>query len=183
MKPDSNSTHAKWSHMSSQFQPYQSLSGDKPPLSSVTSMSSSPTCLIHSDAMICDNPGQMSEVYESDATKSTSNALSATSEVIWDNNSGQMSEKEIIALMVPPMVPLLILLHLPDPTGWRLDANLSNQIELGLLEAFEFTLNLIEWSFIETYQQNLHDVMSIAVKSGQPTKLMPGAREQSISQL
>ncbi|KAL4062353.1 hypothetical protein J3A83DRAFT_4194775 [Scleroderma citrinum] len=88
------------SHMSSQFQPYWSLSGDKPPFSLTTSMSSTPTCLTHSDTMIWDNPGQMSEVSSltnanldrSDATKPTSNALSATSEVMWDNNSGQMSE-------------------------------------------------------------------------------------------
>ncbi|KAL4066843.1 hypothetical protein J3A83DRAFT_4374920 [Scleroderma citrinum] len=261
-------------------------------------MSSSPTCLTHSDTMIWDNPGQMSEdssfhtagshispmqsvhtqfMDESGATKSTSNAPSATSEgtasfshtplthqnvVTWDNNSSQMNEDPSLLMAVDcssmhsiydghPAVPLGIernhsldgtpnssssnpapptqfnwsestasrplctptdIQYVPSslssvlsvqclplspcvPPGLKksiqnLNTSLSNQIELELSEAFESTLNLIEQSFIKTYQQSLCDVMSTAVKSGlyakwtsQPTKLMPGAWEQSISQL
>ncbi|KAL4075055.1 hypothetical protein V8B97DRAFT_2022636 [Scleroderma yunnanense] len=173
-------------------------------------MSSSPTCLTHSDTMIWDNPGQMSEVSsltnanldESGATKSTSNAPSATSEgtasfshtplthqnvVTWDNNSSQMNEDPSLLMAVDcssmhsiydghPAVPLDIQ-YVPSslssvlsvqclplspcvPPGLKksiqnLNTSLSNQIELELSEAFESTLNLIEQSFIKTYQVSL----------------------------
>ncbi|KAL4062082.1 hypothetical protein V8B97DRAFT_1878211 [Scleroderma yunnanense] len=187
-------------------------------------MSSTPTCLTHSDTMIWDNPGQMSEdssfhtagshispmqsvhaqfMDRSDATKSTSNALSATSEgtasfshtplthqntVMWDNNSGQMSEDPSLLIAVDcssmhsiydghPAAPLDIqcvssslssvlsvqclplsphvppglkesiqnvICHHVQTYSCLLDASLYNQIELGLSEAFKFTLNLIE---------------------------------------
>ncbi|KAI6003341.1 hypothetical protein EDC04DRAFT_2908364 [Pisolithus marmoratus] len=65
----------------------------------------------------------------------------------------------------------------------QLEANLSNQIEAGLSEAIDFTLNIIEQPLAETHLLDSHITMSAAVYSDSPSKPMPGTWKQSQSPL
>lgn len=65
----------------------------------------------------------------------------------------------------------------------QLEASLSNQIEVGLSEAIDFTLNIIERPLAETHPLDSRTTMSAAVYSDSPSKAMPGAWKQSQSPL
>lgn len=69
--------------------------------------------------------------------------------------------------------------------AFQLEASLSNQIALGLAEAIDFTLNVIERPLAETHLVRCNSSVIVpAVANFEPSsKLMPGTWEQSRSQL
>ncbi|KAI6033748.1 hypothetical protein PISMIDRAFT_15088 [Pisolithus microcarpus 441] len=142
--------------------------------------SSSPPCLIRQNVVILDS-----------ATPGVVDCSSPMQSICCDRPA------EPVAVLVPcPLLDFCIPPGLKESIhkavqyhvkkhAFQLEASLSNQIALGLVEAIDFTLNVIERPLAETHLVRRNSSVIVpAVTNFEPSsKLMPGTWEQSRSQL
>ncbi|KIK11322.1 hypothetical protein PISMIDRAFT_17336 [Pisolithus microcarpus 441] len=217
MKSDSSSLRAKRPRTVSRFQPYQSGDPKSPSSSSTPrtrsrAMTRDTSGSTNEDLSFYTAVDHIQSISGNDITKSDSVApfslpevvsltpqsasssspsrLTRQNAVILDTHGVVDCPAEPVGSHIPPGLKESIhkaIQHHVKKYAFQLEASLCNQIAVGLSEAIDFTLNIIERPFAETHpiQHSPRIVVPTATYSDSSSSLMhmPGAWKRSRSQL